>query len=668
MSAQLEFGLGTESRDNWPGVRESDERPIDRLKPEPGKLETNRSLHGRVLNHLLQRIEFSERHMSQFYARWEILEGKIQAHIDLPEWEKQLKNMNDAHEPPQAVRIVIPYTFAIISTIVSVLMQTFTGRKPHFQVGTYKEETVMSARNQELLLQYNADHSRMIKHFWKFFQDVNAYGVGIMVSRWKVDRARRPIENRVTGMDPLGQRAIETSVVELQEKLVYEGNDVFALDPFRFFPDPRVPMSEVQDEGEFVFWRSFEGRHKLLKEQAQGDLKWVQDASRKLPKNHSRGSDRAFITGGTSRPAEDNDDLVTGQGFMQRDEGTVEIIPRELGLGESDVPEKWIFTILNKDQIVRAEPYVNAHGQHPVSVSEPYAIGYGFGQMGIADVAAPFQDSLSWFHNSHLDNVRRVLNDVLIVDPSMVNVADLKKRGPGNVIRLKRAAFGQDVRRAINQLQIQDVTRAHIDDMQTLFFIGELVTGTGQNIMGVQDQGGRKSATEVRTAAEAGIQRHATTARIVSAQAIANLTMQMGINLQQFLSDEFMVRLLGKDGQEHPITRQDIAGDFHYPVHDGTMPLDRVAMLDAWQQILQAMLADPELRQRYDVGKTFEHVAELGGVRNIESFRVQVSPQPDALVSDGVQSGNLQPVGSFADAGRVLGGSRPSTRLQGELG
>ena len=42
----------------------------------------------------------------------------------------------------------------------------------------------------------------------------------------------------------------------------------------------------------------------------------------------------------------------------------------------------------------------------------------------------------------------------------------------------------------------------------------------------------------------------------------------------------------------HLITLQpdQIVGDFYYPINDGTLPLDRVALLDIWQQIFQAVL------------------------------------------------------------------------------
>src|SRR5690606_33896789 len=111
-------------------------------------------------------------------------------------------------------------------------------------------------------------------------------------------------------------------------------------------------------------------------------------------------------------------------------------------------PEKWIFTILNKSQIVQAEPFDADHDMHPVSVAEPYTTGYGFGHLALADYLAPIQDSLSWFINSHSANVREVLNNSFVVDPSKVEMQDFQNKIPGQprILRLKPSSTGTDVR------------------------------------------------------------------------------------------------------------------------------------------------------------------------------------------------------------------------------
>jgi len=234
---------------------------------------------------------------------------------------------------------------------------------------------------------------------------------------------------------------------------------------------------------------------------------------------------------------------------------------------------------------------------------------------------------------------------MLVVDPSMIEMQDLKNPEPGKLIRLKRAAFGQDVRAAVSQLAVQDVTKGHMTDFETLGKVKQQLSAVSENIMGIQDSGGRKTATEVRTSGEAGVSRLAYLSRVISARGMVDLTETMSLNNMQYLSAPFYLSVVGKDGLEKGLWIQPemLVGDFYYPVHDGTLPTDKVAMLDVWKEVLLAVLQDPGLRGAYDIPKLFEYVATLGGAKNIQNMRVKgMAP---GQIDAGVQSGNLAPVG-----------------------
>ena len=172
----------------------------------------------------------------------------------------------------------------------------------------------------------------------------------------------------------------------------------------------------------------------------------------------------------------------------------------------------------------------------------------------------------------------------------------------------------------------------------------ERISGASDNLMGIQDSGGRKTATEVRTSAAAAVNRLAYLTRLISAQAGVPMAEQMAINNQQYLSDEFYITVTGEQGAQAPIrvTPDMLVGDFHFPVHDGTLPLDRVALLDVWKEMFALILQVEPLASRYDLGKIFERTAELGGIRNIESMRIQQAP--DQMVQDQAKAGNLVPI------------------------
>jgi hypothetical protein len=642
-------GLGNEDRRSWPKFRpyRDGEEAIDRLKP-------NSETHRRVLDYITSRIDASERAMQDFYSRWRANEIRVQGYIDLPQYEQQLKEMADTGKPPAAVSVNIPYSFATISTIVTYLLHTFTGRKPMFQVGTHKAETVKAARHMETVLQYQSDHSRMVKQLAQFFNDGEVYGLGVLKCLWNVEQKKRTVYRDRTRYGflniPLGTERVKTR----EMRTVYEGNVIESIDPFMFFPDPKVPMTEVNRRGEFVFWRDFHGKHVLKRAEANGEIKYV-DYAGPLPRpTNTLGGDesaRDLLSKGRAFPGSDSE---AGRGhlgqtrntadYVQVDQGTIEIIPAELGLGSSEVPQKWIFTILNKSQIVQAEPFDSDHDMHPIVVTEPYSMGYGFGQPGMADFLGPIQDTSSWFINSHMYNVRTAINNMFVVDPSMVELQDLKDPGPGKMIRLKRSAYGQDVRTALQQLNVEDVTGQHIQDLQLFLRMGDELSAVNDNIRGIQAEGGRKTATEVRTAGEAAASRLASHAKIISSQAIVDLTEMMSLNTQQFLEMEFFLRIVGQEGMADPIriSPEMLVGDFHFPIHDGTLPLDRVALLDVWKEIFLTVSQDENLRQEFNITKMFDWIAELGGAKNLDSFKVNA--QGDGQLQQGAQSGNQVPI------------------------
>tara|TARA_R110002153_G_scaffold274298_2_gene448182 strand:+ start:3306 stop:5294 length:1989 start_codon:yes stop_codon:yes gene_type:complete len=645
-----------------PSVGITSESPSEMLKP-------GSELHEKTLKYLLDRLLMSEKKMGEFYARWSYNEKRIQAYIDLPNWEKELKNLNDKGAVPSAVRIVVPYSYATISTIVTFLAQVFFGSKPMLQVGVYKGENAKSAQLMEQVLQHQSDHTRLVSTLFQFLQDTQYYNLAVMKCFWTEERGQRTVWKPSMNLGPIKIPGMGKLMPSREERLIYQGNEVESIDPFMFFPDPRVPMSKVNRKGEFIFWRTFTGHHDLQKKAWAKEFFHVKSVG-SMPKAdyHGAASERSIIADGESNPARASMDEHSVKSFVQLDECSIIIVPKDMGLGESDRPEHWVFTIANKRQIIRAEPLNLDHGMHPIVVSEPYGGGYGFGHAGVADMMGPLQDLMSWLVDSHVANVRTVLNNMFIVDPSRIEMQDLANLGPAKHIRLKRAAIGQDVRGAIQQLPVQDVTKGHIGDLQTIMALADTLTGVSDNMRGIQASGGRKTATEVRTSSEAGSSRMAALARIISAQGMVDLTTQMSVNTQQLLDEEMWIAVTGEDGKENPlrVSGDQIAGDFSFPVNDGTLPLDRVAMLDVWKEIFLASGQDPELQGKIDRMSMFKWMAELGGAKNFDKFVVQTAPDED--VERMAEQGNIIPANGPRPGGQTPGvASNPGARLAGGL-
>jgi hypothetical protein len=637
MSDQYEYGP-EEGLQDWEvasdvDVRsESADNPIEKLDPDT---EAGKKLHAKVLQKLLERLNYSEHRMSNFYTRWKTNELRMQAYIYHPAKEEQLKELNEAGEVPNAVRIVVPFGFAAASTLVTYLLHTFASRKPIFPLGSYKDEGVRSARRMETLLEQQADHTRMVLKFWQLFTDWCVYGFGAVRTNWTVEEGQRTFRQRVGADETNWQDQYNPEMAPRIEAIrdmtiIYEGNEAENIDPFGFFPDPRVPMHKVHLKGEFVYWREYMSRLELMNMEDDGDFQFVDKTTRKIPKNEGDSSNRSLLARGISTPGSGEDPESYGalgqpkdSEFVQVDQGTVRIVPSKWGLGDGNRAEIWQFTILNKDRIVQAEPLDADHDQHPIAVIEPFGLGYGFGSPGPADYLGPLQDLISWFFNSHVQNVRAHLNSTLVLDPSKLMMADLKQSGPGKRIRLKQSAAGLDVRTVIHQLDMRDVTQNHISDANIILELGMLMLGLNDTVMGQPTGGDRKTAAEVRTTAQAAISRLAMYSRVSSAQGISTLTHQWVVNTQQYLSEDFATTILGAEGEELAMYSDEINGVFTYPVHDGSLPTDKFALAEIWKDILTGVASDDELRMRYDIGQIFEKAAELAGAQDIQQMRLQ---------------------------------------------
>lgn len=643
---------------------------IDYLKPES-------QTHQRLLDFLLNRLRMSEDKMRGFYDRWTANERRMQAYITMRNYKDLLaQQKNDGGRSPVPVDIVVPYSYATANTINTYLLHTFMGREPIFQVQSNNSAMTQNAQSMETKLQYDCYHNRFVKIFWQFGMDQQIYGFGAMFVDWKVRQAMR--SQQLSAQPGMFNQVLQASDVPQRTRqlvTVYEGNEISNIDPFCFFPDPRVPMSEVNREGEFVFKRTTMGRHKLKIGEARKEYVYTSAVGSlaKQTDTDSSQSDRALLAQGESNPARASFKNNISEDNVQLDEGTCFISPKEWGLGESDEPTLWFFTIGNRRQIIQAIPYDFDHGLHPIVVAEPDRLGHSFGSPSPLDFYGPIQDTASWFVNSHVRNTQKVIHNTLVVDPAMVEMQDLKLGGEARVIRLKQSAYGQDVRMALNQLQVTDVTRTHMQDLQGFIRLMDMITGVNDNQRGMQQGGGRKTATEVRTAGESGGSRLAGRSLLVSSMSMVDLAMMMSLNNMQFISQEFSFRALGSDGLRHPITLQpdQIVGDFHYPVNDGTLPLDKVALLDVWQQMFQVIISSP-LSNAFNIPKLFLFIAQLGGAKNVEEFLLDPSlaetgivPMADPQVQQQVQAGNLVPTSALP--GGIGVPADPGSRMAGAL-
>jgi hypothetical protein len=264
---------------------------------------------------------------------------------------------------------------------------------------------------------------------------------------------------------------------------------------------------------------------------------------------------------------------------------------------------------------------------------------------------------MDWLLNSHFYNVRAVLNNNFIADPTKLVIKDFQNNEPGMLIRMKPEAYGQDIRTFFQQIAVGDVTQSNIADIQVMMGIAERATGVNDQLMGMLNSSGRKTATEVRTGTGFGINRLKTIAEYMSATGFMSHASGLVQMAQQLYDAQKKLKLVGdlarQDGGRFiMVTPESIVGNYDFIPVDGTLPIDRMAQANLWKEILLGMRNFPEIMMQYDVAKIFSHLALLGGIRNINQFKLD----PQALMQRQVamQLTGMDQLGKEAKRGNIV--------------
>jgi hypothetical protein len=610
--------------------------------------------HDKLKRAIQERYDLSYRKMAERYPVWEETDKLFKAYVTKKQ-EDQVRTAQRKAGAQTYITLNIPYSYAMLLTAHTYWTTVFLSRDPVFQFSGRHGETQQSVQAVEALLDYQVSVGGMLVPFYIWLLDAGKYGTGILGNYWAED-----YETVVQLVDePVTVFGIPTGKTKQVKQITripgYKGNKVFNVRPYDFFPDPRVPAVDFQ-RGEFAGRMIAESWNTILKGAANGDYFNIGPLQRVVSEKSGEMQRRVYGSSVDNQPLYESDSMRASYGgkpFSELLEMTIELVPKEWDLGEGSAPEKWNFTLASDEVVIKARPQGAFHNRFPFFLLSYEITGYEQGGRGMLEICKPLNDTLSWLINSHYYNVRKALNDQLVVDPSKINMKDLTEGGPGRIIRLQPSAWGTDVRQAITQLPVMDITQQHIPNSKLIEEMMQRATGVTDNLQGLVNSGGRKTATEVRTSSSFGVNRLKTFSEFNSALGWQPLSMVLLQNTQQYYDDEQTFRVAGDllQGAKYvKVSPEMIAGFYNYVPVDGTMPIDRYAQANLWKEIILGISQIPQLAMNYDVAGMFGWMAQLAGLKNITQFRVNVMPdqQLAAMAADGEVSPTGQVGGELA--------------------
>lgn len=618
-------------------------------------LKPGSKFHNKLRNKIWQRASEARHEISKRFSSWREIDRTLTVYVPLKDYEEKIVK-KDSSKP---VSIVFPYTYSMLEALLTYMSMAFF-QDPMFQYEGVEDDDTIGAMLMELVIRLHCIKNKVPLNVHTSIRDGLVYGVGIAIPGWRTRYGRKPIKSSVKTRSNLGTQT--TDYITMIDTLLFEGNDLSNIDPYMWLPDPSVSSSNIQS-GEFVGWVDRDNYMNLLSEENQPhstlfNVKYLKDKKDKRSTLALDQSDRQTKHGGSTDLHRSMTNSVNPVDIIKM---YINLIPKEWELGSGEYPEKWYFELAADDIIVSCERADHNHGMYPVSVLSPEYDGYSITPIGRLEVLHGLQHTLDFLFNSHISNVRKAINDMLVVDPYLVNINDLKDPQPGKLIRLRRPAWGRGVDKVVQQLAVQDITQANIADSAYITQWMDRISGADQSMQGAIRMGGPERLTKgefqgTRSSAVSRLQR---VAMIISMQYMQDIGEMFAVHTQQYMSQQTYVSIVGRYAEQLyktfnkkkvRVTPYDLAINYDLIVRDGSIPGGNFS--EAWLEMFKVIGTTPELIQQFDVTRIFMYIAQQLGAKNVEDFKrdvnqMQGQTMPDEQVAQQAQAGNLVPMGAM---------------------
>lgn len=578
--------------------------------------------HRKLLQHCKRLVEVSRSYMNRFYDQWDANDKTLRGER-VPDTADQKAQVRG--EP---MKLTLPFTYAQTQTFIAFMMSLFNQRSQFFEIedsGT--DQDITPEQDAEQCLNRDLRRSQFTKVQYQCYLDLCRSSFCVIKHLWEEEgmeglaESPEPPEEQPTLFGGTLPATQETEMV-----FTRQGNRVVSVSPYHFLPDIRLPLSRLH-EGEFCASEDEFSIVRLKQMQKDGALVNV---DRIVPLGQEGMQTRRlnYLNASNADNFKTMMGNAMGGGMCVITEWQGWITPKDFTdtygnnpLGNDDFPTLFVVWYANDTTILRADPMNYTHNKFTYDVGE-----YSPDQMrvineSLAEILMQLQDHATWFMNSRVDNVRKVIGDKLVVDPMGIEMKDLSSRSP--VIRLKSGVGKSGVDTWIKQLQLQDVTQNHINDIEKIWGFIQTASGINDNALG-QYSSGRRSAAEARTVNAGAASRLKTIATILWEVLFNPLGNKLLFNYQNLELDEFK-RIVGRNADQGRLDnmKQAINDGLMMEFFDGTAPSEKGYIAQSMQDLLLGLLENPQSAAMLTMEpfrSLVVEIADLRGIRSPERF------------------------------------------------
>lgn len=619
----------------------------------------------KVIEWVKPRLKAASDKMCDHHATWDQYDWIYRGYRVADRDDKEALAKGD---PP---KIIIPLTFAQVQTALGFVMSIYLQREHMFELRGMgpEDEAGKFALEEDLAYQLTRNQFPLKLYFWGL--DTLKYGFGITKVDWEETRCKMRVQKkelitpnvflRLAGMVGLKEKKLEYRTSEsVEDVLEYQGNRINTVSPFSFYPDPDLPIAKF-DEGAFVCHEEEVSIVSVEREegtQYHGTDK-IDKFSKDLLESRRRRAglgiqdgNASITTGGNKEPTamvrSEVQFVATGKEIKKNFDCDLDT--------KGTYAQKWVVVIGNDNKVIKFKPLGYLHNRYSYNITEYSPDANAFYNPGLAETIQELQNIVTFFLNSHIVNVKKIIANRLVGNPNFIDMDDVNANK--TFIRTKGNPPG-DISRYLQQLTVNDVTKNHVNDIQSLMSLVQVVTGVNENALG-QYSSGRRSATEARNVNAGAAARLKMLATLNWTQGIEPLGRMLLANTRQGRTKEVYEQIVGKRALTAPFEQvvladpSKIAGGYDFIPYDATLPSDRQNQAMVLQELFTALVSNPDtmVMLQKDPMKLLTHIAELHNIKNIDEFSLDpqqplVSPQaqvvPDEQAAAAVDAG-AQPV------------------------
>jgi len=610
--------------------------------------------HRKLLNLVLDAAGESYDVIQQRFSAWREIDQKMTVYIDLDTEEQKIKDSDES----RPVSMVVPVMYATRETLLSYQVAAFLQQPTFRYIPSRDPKDTLGVLLLENVVEQDCIRSKAGLELYSSWSDAFTYGFGGCATSYtkKTGLRTKRIDN---SFELFGIKLFGGPTTQRVRETLFEGSEIFSLDPYNTLPDPAVPVTQVQN-GNYFGWVERTNYNDLLSEERDSEgavfnVKYIEKSQLNCASSYYSAND--VNSGRYDKTGVNTDPLPTGSSKrIDKLVMFIKLIPAEYGLGDGEYPEIWKVVVVADRLIVEASELGADHNQLPVGMSSPESDMHTTLPVSILEREYPLQHAIDWLWKSHVANVRKAVNNMFVVDPQRINMDDLLNTKFGMVARLRPSAWGMGVKDAIEQLSVSDITRNNISDIGFLMGIDNSVFASPQAKGVFEHRGERVSAQEARDTRTSLMSKFEKTARLMAMQGHYDIAYQLASNTIQFMTEDKYIKLTG-DYLQELAEEYGVAGNFvkvspkaldvRFDVvpQDGSIPGGEYA--DVWERLLNNAAMHPEVYQGLDFVRAWKHVARLLGARNVRDFMkkpVQTSVMEEDKIEESVRKGDLVPV------------------------